>query len=613
MSYLINLLRLYAFWLIFFLVERLIFVVRFWGAITEDGSSEVFVIFQSALRLDASMTGYVLVIPVLLWAVEIIIGKSFVSHRFLIAYQRFFIGLFSLIGAVNLNIYQEWGAKVNFKVFKIFFSYPYESTISSLETGIGLTVGIFLFQVLFFGWLIRFFIRPSFQLHPWLVRPLLSLFVLGLTFLSVRGGWQLAPISQSMAYFSSKPILNHAAVNTSWNLAQDVTNNLAGNTGDFHYLPDSQIDSILDVYQSADSLARTEILTHKRPNVVFILLESYTADVVASLGGESGISPELGQLMQQGVSFTNLYASGDRTDKGLIAVMSAFPAQATKSIISETDKQEKLPSLAQVFKEQGYETAFMYGGESEFFGFKPYVLSHGFDHSTDKHAFAPEDQNSKWGAHDGVVFNRFKKQLSQLSQPFFATMLTLSNHEPFEIPEAPRFPGSDLPNRFRSTAFYTDKSLGAFIRSARKASWFNNTLFVIVADHGHRLPKEKYPISAAERFHIPLVFFGDVIKPEFRGKQISVFGSQTDIAKTLLGQLSLDGQRFKFSQDLFTTNTKQGYAFFDWDNGFGVISPKGFTSFDNAGKRVIKQEGSTQLLTFGQAYMQRVFSTYQTY
>jgi phosphoglycerol transferase MdoB-like AlkP superfamily enzyme len=346
---------------------------------------------------------------------------------------------------------------------------------------------------------------------------------------------------------------------------------------------------------------------------VFIILESFTADVVESLGGEPGISTELGQLMKQGVSFTNLYASGDRTDKGLVAVMSAFPAQATKSIISETDKQEHLPSVAQVFKEQGYQTSFMYGGESEFFGFKPYVLSHGFDHSTDKHAFAPEDQNSKWGAHDGVVFKRFKKQLGQLKQPFFATMLTLSNHEPFEIPESPRFPGTDLPNRFRSTAFYTDKSLGAFIRAARKEPWFKETLFVIVADHGHRLPKEKYAISEAKRFHIPLLLVGEVIKPEFRGKQMSVFGSQTDIAKTVLGQLGLDGSRFTFSQDLFATHPDSGYAFFDWDNGFGVISKQGFTSYDNAGKRLIKQEGSKSLLTFGQAYMQQVFATYEAY
>lgn len=609
----ISLIRHYAFWLIFFLVDRLIFVFRFWDSITESNGREVLPIFQSALRLDASMAGYVLVIPALFWAVEIISGKSFVSPRVTLIYYRFFIGLFSLIGAVNLNIYQEWGSKVNYKVFKIFINYPYESTISSLETGIGLTVGIFLFQVLFFGWLVRFFIRPAHQTHAWLVRPFLSLFILGLTFLSVRGGWQLAPISQSMAYFSSKPILNHAAVNTSWNLAQDVVNNLAGNSGDFHYLPEAQVDSILQHYQSGDSLARTEILSTKRPNVVFIILESFTADVVESLGGEPGISTELGQLMKQGVSFTNLYASGDRTDKGLIAVMSAFPAQATKSIISETDKQEHLPSVAQVFKEQGYQTSFMYGGESEFFGFKPYVLSHGFDHSTDKHAFAPEDQNSKWGAHDGVVLKRFKKQLGQLKQPFFATMLTLSNHEPFEIPESPRFPGTDLPNRFRSTAFYTDKSLGAFIRAARKEPWFKETLFVIVADHGHRLPKEKYAISEAKRFHIPLLLVGDVIKPEFRGKQMSVYGSQTDIAKTVLGQLGLDGSRFTFSQDLFATHTDSGYAFFDWDNGFGVISKQGFTSYDNAGKRLIKQEGSKSLLTFGQAYMQKVFATYEAY
>ena len=151
------------------------------------------------------------------------------------------------------------------------------------------------------------------------------------------------------------------------------------------------------------------------------------------------------------------------------------------------------------------------------------------------------------------------------------------------------------------------------MRQARQAPWFKNTLFVIVADHGHRLPKEKYPISESQRFHIPLVFFGEVIKPEYRGKRMSVFGSQTDIAQTVLGQLSLNGHRFPFSQDLFATHPQQGYAFFDWDNGFGVISPNGFISYDNAGKRLIKQEGSQGLLTFGQAYMQKVFAMYEAY
>ncbi len=613
MNYLINLIRLYAFWLIFFLVERLTFVLQFWETLADSAWSDILTIFLAALRLDLSMAGYVLILPAIGWTIEILCARQLISARFLLLYHRFFIGLFVLISAINLNIYREWGAKVNLKVFKIFFNYPYESTISSLETGIGLTVGILVVQVLCFSWLIRFFIQTSNPNFPWLSRLILSLSVLGMTLLCVRGGWQLAPISQSMSYFSAKPILNHASVNTEWNLAQDVMTNLAGNAGDFQYLPSAQVDSILRPYQLADTLQAPQLLRIQRPNVVFIILESFTADVVASLGGEKGISPELENLMRQGISFTNVYASGDRTDKGLIAVLSAFPAQATKSIISETDKQEHLPSIAQVFKEQGYQTSFMYGGESEFFGFKPYVLSHGFDRLTDKHAFAEKDQNSKWGAHDGVVFNRFRTELGQLKQPFFATMLTLSNHEPFEIPESPRFPGSDLPNRFRSTAFYTDKSLGAFIRLAQKESWFKNTLFVIVADHGHRLPKEKYAISEAKRFHIPLLFFGDVIKPEFRGKQLAVFGSQTDIAKSLLGQVGLDGSRFTFSQDLFATDPNQGYAFFDWDNGFGVIRKGSFASFDNAGKRIIKQEGRENLLSFGQAYMQKVFATYQAY
>ncbi len=559
------------------------------------------------------MAGYVLVLPALLWALEMITGKSILTTRFLLIYHRFFICLFALIAAANLNIYQEWGAKVNFKVFKILFIYPYESTISSLETGIALPLLILLGELLFFGWLVRFFIRPVFVRFAWALRPVLSLLLLGITFLCIRGGWQLAPISQSMAYFSSRPILNHAAVNTSWNLSQDAVANFAGSSGAFHYMPSAQVDSILRVYQQVDTLRTTEILQAKRPNVVFIILESFTANVVESLGGERGVSPELDKLMLQGVSFTNFYASGDRTDKGLIAVLSAFPAQATRSIITETDKQEKLPSMAQVFKQQGYETSFMYGGESEFFGFKPYVLSHGFDRITDKHAFAAKDQNSKWGAHDDVVFKRLGSELGQMKQPFFATMLSLSNHEPFEIPNTPQFKGNDLPNRFRSTAFYTDKSLGEFMRSARKQPWFKETLFVIVADHGHRLPKEKYTIAEPQRFHIPFVLFGDVIKPAYRGKKMTVLGSQTDIAKTVLNQLHLDGSRFQFSQDLFATDPKQGYAFYDWDNGFAVITSNGFASFDNAGKRLIKQEGRTDVLPFGKAYMQKVFATYEAY
>lgn len=124
MNYVISLVRLYAFWLLFFLVERLIFVFRFWDSISESRSFEVLHIFQYALRLDASMAGYVMVIPSLFWAIEILSGKSFISPRVALIYHRIFIGLFALIGAVNLNIYQEWGSKVNYKVFKIFFNYP---------------------------------------------------------------------------------------------------------------------------------------------------------------------------------------------------------------------------------------------------------------------------------------------------------------------------------------------------------------------------------------------------------------------------------------------------------------------------------------------------------
>jgi phosphoglycerol transferase MdoB-like AlkP superfamily enzyme len=246
------------------------------------------------------------------------------------------------------------------------------------------------------------------------------------------------------------------------------------------------------------------------------------------------------------------------------------------------------------------------------------MLSHGNEVLVDKNDFLDKDMNSKWGAFDGVVYQKQLADFKNTNQPFFSTILTLTNHEPFELPVKGKYPGTELANLFRSTAHYADSTLGAYLRDAAKQTWYKNTLFIIVADHGHRLPSEKYEKYHPMRYRIPLIFFGEVIKPEYRGSRIQKYGGQTDIAQTLFNQMGIDASRFKWSKDLLNPDSRD-FAFYDYDNGFGWITPEQSLAFDNVGKQVVYREKNTgiakesEMLKNGKAYLQTVFQEYLDY
>jgi phosphoglycerol transferase MdoB-like AlkP superfamily enzyme len=285
--------------------------------------------------------------------------------------------------------------------------------------------------------------------------------------------------------------------------------------------------------------------------------------------------------------------------------------------MKQNDKQERLPAISQELVEKAYSSSFYYGGESEFFNMKSYILSHRYQKLIDKHSFDAKDMNSKWGTYDEKVFLKNLADMDQEKQPFFSTILTLTNHEPFELPSEPHFKGDDVDSKFRSTSFYTDSCLGAYINAAKQKSWYKNTLFVIIADHGHRIPGNLTEYDP-DRYRIPLLFFGEVIKPEFKGSRVNKTGSQTDLAATLLKQLNLDSKRYLWSKDLLNPDTPE-FAFFNWDNGFGFANKEQIISFDNIGRNMISKKNlsgsaSDSILTKnGKAYMQEVFRQYLEY
>lgn len=611
--------RFLLFWIVFFFLERLLFLSYFSKEISSLGIIEIISTFWHAFRLDISMAAYLSVIPALFYLLFLFLPQVNFPKIIAKSYVILFVVLFSILALSNLNLYREWGSKINFRALEIAVNSPKEAIASTSSSPV-----VLFLSILFVYTALSLFLSDkiiNYKLEdrekPLLYRIILSFFLLSTLFTAIRGGWQLTPINQSMAYFSSSPLLNHAAVNTPWNLIQDIINNKFGTKNPYNYYRQEDAEKIVAELFNKPSNQSIQIISSNRPNIIFIIMESFTARFVEDLGGEKGISPNFKRLISEGLLFDHIYASSGRTDKGLVATLSAFPSQAIRSIMKQNNKQEKLPSISEELNKNGYSSNFYYGGESEFFNMKSYLLSHGYQTLIDKNSFRSEDMNSKWGAYDEKVFSKNLQDLDKVKQPFFSNILTLTNHEPFELPTEPHFKGEDVDSKFRSTSFYTDSCLGAYMNSARRKKWYKNTLFVILADHAHRIPGNLMEYDP-DRYRIPLLFFGEVIKPEFRGKRIHKTGSQTDLASSLLNQLKIDSKRFKWSRDLLNPSSKE-FAFFNWDNGFGVANQDQILSFDNVGKHIILRKNKmntasdSTLLRYGKAYMQEVFRDYIEY
>ncbi len=375
----------------------------------------------------------------------------------------------------------------------------------------------------------------------------------------------------------------------------------------FTYFPLEKSQQLVDSLYNTGPLKIPPILSARKPNIIFVILESYTAKLVGCLGGEPGVTPNIDKIASGGLLFTNIYAAGDRSEKGQVAVLSGYPNQAITSIIKTPTKTQHLPAINKSLEKEGYHTSYTYGGELEFANIKSYLLNVGFKTLVSKYSFDPSERNTSWGVHDHIVLNRFFENIHKEQQPFFATIFTLSSHEPYDVPMAPRFKGEDETTLFKNAVAYTDSCVGDFIAKLKKDTLWKNTLVVLVADHGHPLPGHD-PNDRPSKFHIPLIFTGGALTIKGINNNI---GSQTDIATTILHQLGLAANDFKWGKDLLDSSARQ-FAFYSFNNGFGFVNPAGVVTIDNVSRKIIytsagagKDAGvDSSSINFGKAYMQ---------
>lgn len=609
------LLRLVIFWVIYFAVFRILFIMYHHIKIPDGGHSETVLSLFYGLRLDLSAACAAIVLSFFLWSFQQFFKSRFI-HRVNLIINLVLISIVTVLSIANIKMYGEWGTQISARALS-YLLYPKE-VLTFISFWSVLIFLVFCGLFVYFGIkTYRSYITNfSYPIENKKIKVAQIFCIPFLLVIGLRGGLQLAPVNESAAYYSGLQINNHIATNNMWFLAHSILD--ANDTKNpYIFMEDKNAKKTTSDLFSATTKKTKSILKNDRPNVVFIILESWTADIIRSLGGEENVTPHFDELRKDGLLFTQMYGSGYRTEQGLVSIFSGFPAQPNNSIITTPSKAEQLPSINTDLKKLGYQSSFYYGGEVEFANMKSYLMDSDFGKIIDKNNFEKEQLNSKWGAHDEFVFNKQLEELKKEKEPFLSVVLTLSTHEPFEVPMQTPFAGGEEPERFKKAAYYTDYCLFNYFNEAKKQPWYANTIFILVADHGHRLPKNRN-MNFPEGRRITALITGGALVDSLHGKTFDKICNQNDLAATLLTQLNLPAKNYKWSKDVFNENTKE-FAYYSNENCLGWVTPQQNIVYSYTSQTVEELQAKTEtklnetILIQAKAYLQTLYQQYLDY
>lgn len=592
---------LFAMSLLVMAIEKPLFLLWYHAQAAEASAAELALVVWNGLKLDQTVAGYITALPLLVVLAALWIPGRW-SRSVLKGYLLVIAAVSATAFAANLALYEYWAFPLDSSVLQYLAS-PKEALAN-------VTAGQLLLQLLVaaavFGGMAWCYLRvlrlydPARRSTHRAGSTLVLLLAAGVLFLPIRGGVSVATANVSKVYFSGRMFLNHAAVNPLFSFLSTLSD---GDDAlyEYEFFPEPERAAIFEPLRGdlpagigTDTLLRT-----RRPNVVLFLVESFGRSTVDERVGGEPVAPEFQRLKGEGVYFDNLFANSFRTDRGTVAVLSGFPAQTKMSVMKLPVKSQRLPSIARSLRREGYATSFYYGGDLNFTNTASYLYGTGFDRLTwqkDLHFDAP---TSKWGYADDVVIDAFTDHVlaeAASQRPFFAAMLTLSSHEPFDVPFA-KFDDPML-----NAMAFTDACLGRFVERVRQTPVWDDLLVILIADHAYPYP---YGIanSDALRHRIPMLWLGGAVR---RPAVVETYGSQSDLAATLLAQLGIAHGDFLFSRDLFDP-ARPKFGYWCFNNGFGVADAGGTTIFDCTSARVISPDSTAAQLRDGKAMLQTTY------
>lgn len=621
--------KTYATFVVLFVLQKPLFLFLEKGSATQPVDNiftELPAVIWHGLPLDLSMAGYLSVIPgflsiAVVWLKRELV-KPIMNIYFIIA--SLFITCSFLL---NASLYPYWKYPLDSTPLFYFFTSPADAIASvsiwqvilSIVILIVLTIGVW-FTLRMRGEKRQQYSRYSygyggfgsgkrnrfddFDRHRGRTSIILLLLT-GLLFLPIRGGITVSTMNTGQAYYSQNAYLNHSAVNPLFSLLESITHQ-EDFASQYRFMKDKEADKIFATMTSTSDENTYPLLneaTFKKgtPDILIVIMESFASDIMPSMGSYKDVAVCLDSIAQQSILFTRFYANSFRTDRGMVSILSGYPAQPTTSIMRYPRKTSQLPSIARnLAKYKNYKTTYYYGGDADFCNMRSYLVSQGYQHIISDANFPIEDKLSKWGVPDHIVAARMMEDIKAQQnekRPMLRILQTSSSHEPFEVPY------HRLKDKRLNAFAYTDSVMGAIVREYRKQPRWKNTLIVFVPDHvgGY---KENLNDHDRSRYQIPLILAGGAISCPMK---VGIIGSQHDIAATLLGQLGVEHREFTFSKNMMSDATPK-FAFFAVNDAFGIVSEENSLIYDNRAKRIVYDKGEKGFnLKRGQAYLQKLY------
>lgn len=593
----------YCWFFIMFVVQKPLFMLFHWDIYGGTPLSQWLAVMWHGRGLDNSMAAYITVLPALFTAATVYLRGAWWKPVFR-TYFALIAGVVSLITLGDLVLYSFWGFRID--ATPLFYLSSPADAVASIPAW--QTVVILLLIVAYAVLLAWPMWRWSGRVPQWPRprRPLLSLGVLLLLtaalFIPIRGGFTVSTMNVGKAYFSDRMELNHAAINPVFSLMSSLSKS-EDFSSQYRFFEPAEADALFDPLRGGGpSVFPADSAQWVKPgaNVLLVVLESFSGVAMESLGGLSGVMPNLEQIASEGILFTRCYANSFRTDRGLTAILSGYPAQPTASIMKYPAKSQSLPAISKSLRREGYDTQFIYGGDADFTNMRSYFISMGMDHIVCDRDFPLGQRLSKWGVPDHVTFDEVYRLVAEQPEgkPFMKMFLTLSSHEPFDVPM------NRLDDKYLNSVAYTDSCLGVFVSRLKKLPVWENTLLVFVADHAFRYP---YNVQNhdIDYHHIPLVWAGGAVRAP---RVVDDYMSQTDLAATLLAQLHVPYDDFTFSKNL-ADSTRTRFAYYTFPDGFGYVDREGAAVYDCAAQSVLinRNDSGEVRLDRGKAYLQKLY------
>ena len=563
------------------------------------------------LRHDFAIAGYFTAIPLLL-----AIAKTFTRLPLSIFYKIYnSIMAFatSLAFIADFTLYPYWEQKLDASAILVYIDSPANAVASippiqiAILTIVLATLTFTIYRLLSHICKEECRTDKDFEegTNRKIAKSIIYLLAGGFMFLGIRGGTTESTNNIGTVYFSDTVALNDAAVNPVFSFMYTLAH-LENFKEEYSFYDENECDGIFNGMYTQDTCLSDTILNTSRPNIVTIILEGMGAGFVEALGGNKGITPNIERLAGESVIFTQCYANSFRTDRGVISILSGYPSFPKTSVMKKANKCSKLPSLASSLKKAGYSNTFLYGGDIKFTNMNGYLLLTGYDRLISDKDFTKEESTAhRWGAGDDTTFDRLYETIMDAGDaPWHITYLTLSSHEPWEVPYD-RVENDKIANSFA----FTDEMLGIFIERLKATDKWENTLIICIADH----TVTGYPAGMRqtdrERNHILFMMLGGAIKET---RSIDTMCNQSDFVATLLAQLHLPCSEFKFSRNILSSEYSYPFAYHCYNNGISLMDSTGYSVYDLTGckEMTAPTAGSEERIKRAKAILQSTYNDF---